>query len=98
MRLVDSRILVYIHDFVETNGYSPTVREIKDDLELGSLDLVHKRLIALRGAGIVNWRENQSRTLHVVNHDVVANEIKVLSKSGEVRRMGSELSKASLDG
>ena len=45
-----ARVMVFISDFIDENGWSPTIREIADGLGYGSTSTVHahiQRLILL---------------------------------------------------
>ena len=64
-----SRVMVFIADFIDENGYTPTIREITDGLGYGSTSTVHahiQRLIALgylEGSGRrmkLGWRARGS--------------------------------------
>jgi DNA-binding transcriptional ArsR family regulator len=54
-----------IRDFVDEKGFSPTVRELATKLEV-PVPTMHRRLVALRDAGIINWVDGAPRTLTVL--------------------------------
>lgn len=56
--------LTFVQDFIETNGYAPTVREIAVGCGV-STAVAHYRLERLRDAGAVTWTPGTARTLRV---------------------------------
>lgn len=48
----DHLLLIYIRNYIEDNGYAPSVREMAAYLGKG-LDTTHKRLRALSDAGLI---------------------------------------------
>jgi Mn-dependent DtxR family transcriptional regulator len=51
--------------FVDRHGYSPSVREVADLLDV-SVNAAHKMLGRLRNGGWVDWEDGQRRTLRVL--------------------------------
>jgi repressor LexA len=62
------KILEYIIDFQRENGYPPTIRELGDAFEIGSLRGVTVHLDALHHKGFLT-RERRSRSIKVVGPD-----------------------------
>ena len=57
------QIYDYILAFIEENGYSPSVREIGDHLNLKSPSTVHFHLKGLRAAGMITQVEGKTRSI-----------------------------------
>lgn len=66
MKTLDDEILAFVSRYIEANGYSPSIRDIKEGLDLGSIDTIHRRLTIMQRQGRINWQKNQARTLRVV--------------------------------
>lgn len=64
-------IYEYILAFLGEHGYSPSVREIADAVDLKSPSTVHFHLKGLRAAGLISQAEGKTRTI-AVNPDPVA--------------------------
>ena len=56
----------FIHDFVQSNGYSPSFEEIGDGLGLSSLATVHKHVTNLEKKGLLKRDYNRSRSIDVL--------------------------------
>jgi len=50
--------------FIADNGYSPTVREVAEDLGV-SVQPAHRLLGLLRDKGIIEWNSSLSRTIRL---------------------------------
>lgn len=63
---VDLRIAIcdYIDRYERDHQYAPTVRELAERFDR-STSSIWRHLILLREAGLVNWVDNQERTVHV---------------------------------
>lgn len=59
-------LLNIINEFRTTYGYSPTVRELQERLGLRSMGTIHRRLVALRDEGLVEWEPKRYRTIRTV--------------------------------
>ena len=57
-----ARVLVFISDFIDKNGWSPTIREITDGLGYGSTSTVHAHIQRLIHQG---YLEGSGRTLRL---------------------------------
>lgn len=58
-----------VEAFITGEGYSPTILELGMILGI-SQNAVYERLCWLRKKGAVDWKDGQSRTLHVVKGGV----------------------------
>jgi repressor LexA len=56
----------YIHNFVQTHGYSPSFEEIGEGLGLSSLATVHKHISNLEKKGLLKRDYNRSRSIDVL--------------------------------
>ena len=61
------RILGFIEEFMDDNGYPPTVRDIQAGCEISSTSVVDYNLRALREKGYINRDAEVSRGLQLVN-------------------------------
>ena len=66
------QVLDVIREFIEQNGYSPSLEEIGGRLELSSVATVHKHVSHLVAKGFVRRTWNQNRSIEVVPQDAVA--------------------------
>jgi repressor LexA len=60
------RILEFIGEFVEEQGYPPTCEEIRAALGMSTKSLVHHHLDALEGAGFLARRRNTPRGIRLL--------------------------------
>lgn len=60
------QVLDVIHEFIEANGYSPSLEEIGSALELSSVATVHKHVSHLVEKGYVRRVWNQNRSIELV--------------------------------
>ena len=60
-------ILDYLRNFVEQQGYSPTLKEIADHFSLASLNGVYKHLKALEKRGYIRRLTNQARSIELID-------------------------------
>lgn len=61
------QVLDEIQDFIETNGYSPSLEEIGARLGLSSVATVHKHVSHLVQKGFVRRAWNQNRSIELVD-------------------------------
>lgn len=59
------RLLDFIADFVDREGYAPSYAEMKDALQLASLATIHKHIEALEQRKYVRRNFNHSRSIDV---------------------------------
>ncbi len=59
-------ILDYLREFIERNGYAPSLEEIGRRFNLSSLATVHKHLTNLQEKGFIKRAWNRSRSLEIV--------------------------------
>ena len=59
-------LLDYLHGYIQTNGYAPTLEEIGRHFALASLATVHKHLRNLERKGRIRRLANHSRALELV--------------------------------
>jgi repressor LexA len=67
------QILDFISQYIQMNGYSPTLQEIADSMNLSSLATVHEHLQALERKGIIRKFEGAVRGIEVVDASINAN-------------------------
>ena len=66
------QILDFISQYIQVNGYSPTLQEIADAMGLSSLATVHEHLQALERKNIIKRYEGAVRGIEVVDNSVNA--------------------------
>lgn len=59
-------ILNYLADFIQQQGYAPSLEEIGQRFGLSSLATVHKHLTNLEGKGFIRRSWNKSRSVEIV--------------------------------
>lgn len=59
-------LLAFLESYAAEHGYAPTVREIQAGLGIASPATVHRRLLALDRAGLIDRIPGTSRTIRVV--------------------------------
>jgi len=62
-------LLDYLAEYIEQNGYAPTLEEIGRNFSLGSLATVHKHLQNLERKGHIRRMANRSRALEIMPRD-----------------------------
>lgn len=65
-------VLTTIEQFIGTNGYSPTLRELGTLLGLRSTATVHAHVASLAKQGAIAWDPTKSRTIRLLRRDVGA--------------------------
>ena len=60
------QVLDYVSEFIETHGYSPTVREIGKGVGLYSSSTVQGHLGVLKARGYITSVESTPRTIRVL--------------------------------
>src|ERR1700722_19471281 len=74
------RLLDFIEQFISTNGYSPSYREIKSGLGYGSLATVALHVDNLIARGHLKKRDNSARSLEPIKEtptvSIKTNQIK----------------------
>lgn len=75
----EQRILDYIKDNINRNGYSPSIRDIRTDLDIKSTSTVHTYLSRLEKKGYIQKENGKSRTLRVegIGDEAEASYVKV---------------------
>ena len=58
-------ILDFISDFIERNGYSPSMEEIAEHFQIASLNAVFKHLEALSNRGYLSRDSNRARSIQL---------------------------------
>ncbi len=67
------QILDFISQYIQINGYSPTLQEIADSMGLSSLATVHEHLQALERKNIIKRYDGAVRGIEVVDNSINAN-------------------------
>ena len=62
-------LLTWISGYIDTHGYSPTVREIQHAYGWTTTNSVMCHLNPLRKHGYVTWQDGCSRTIRVIGGD-----------------------------
>jgi len=61
------QILDYISQYIQKNGFSPTLQEIADALGVSSLATVHEHLTTMAKKGVIKRYEGAVRGIEIVN-------------------------------
>lgn len=64
------QVFEYIKQFIELNGYGPTLKEIGEAMKLSSLATVHEHLSVLERKGLIKRTPGTRRAIEIMNHDV----------------------------
>ena len=59
-------VLDYLTEYIGTYGYAPSIDEIREHFNLGSLATVHKHLLTLERKRVIRREPNQSRSIELV--------------------------------
>lgn len=59
-------ILEFLSQYIQKNGYGPTLRMIADALGLSSLATVHEHLTAMEEKGLIKRKPGKNRTIEIV--------------------------------
>jgi repressor LexA len=70
-------ILDYLNDFIDREGYAPTIEEIAEHFSLRSLATVHKHLTNLQQKGLIRRAWNRSRALELVPTEVTVKAVEL---------------------
>ena len=62
MMATTKKVLEYVEFFIDTRGYSPTIREIAAELGL-STGAIHSHLELLRDMALISWTPGKARTI-----------------------------------
>jgi len=62
-----SQILTYVRDYIRENGYSPTLQEIGDHLDISKVT-VFEHLTTLEERGLIERDRHKARSLILSNH------------------------------
>lgn len=77
------QVLDVIRDFIDRNGYSPSLEEIGAELKLSSVATVHKHVSHLVQKGFVKRAWNQNRSIELVAQADATNAV-ALRLSGRI--------------
>lgn len=61
----DSQILKFIGDYIDNNGYSPSVREIGSGVGIKSPGSIKYRLKNMRDKGLIDYEDHIPRTVRL---------------------------------
>lgn len=67
------QILDFLSQYIQTNGYSPTLQEIADAMGLSSLATVHEHLQTLERKGIIKRYDGAVRGIEIVDNSYNSN-------------------------
>lgn len=69
MRASDEQIVEYIDAYCREKGFSPSLREIRDQFGYKTASAIHNRLTRLRKRGLIAYEPFMPRTVRVVRHE-----------------------------
>ncbi len=61
------QVLGFLQEYLDKNGYSPTLEEIARHFKIASLNAVYKHLRALEERGFIRRMTNQARSIQVLD-------------------------------
>lgn len=64
------QILEFIQQFIQSNGYAPTLKQIAQAIGVSSLATVHEHLAALEAKGLIRKQSGRNRSVELVDSDV----------------------------
>ena len=70
-------ILEYLNEYIDREGYAPTIEEIAEHFSLRSLATVHKHLTNLQEKGLIRRAWNRSRALELVPTEVKVHAVEL---------------------
>jgi len=74
-----TEIFNYLRDYIDNNGYPPTVREIADEFNIKSTSTVHYYLEKLKNSGMIdNVAANKKRAISMTSTRTPANYVKLV--------------------
>lgn len=76
----EKRMLEYITEVIEENGYSPSVRDIRSALGIKSTATVHGYLERLEKKGYIRKESGKSRTLTIDGTSPVTRKVPIIGK------------------
>ena len=94
----EQRILDYIKGTIDANGYSPTVRDIRNALGIKSTSTVFSYLARLEDKGYIVRESGKSRTIRIDDQDTPPSQIIRVPILGRVRAGLPILAEENLDG
>lgn len=77
-------ILDYISAYADSNGYSPSLEEIRDHFGLKAISTVHEHIENLKGKGYLKKEINQARSVEVVDHKLGSGEFAEIQNLGTI--------------
>ena len=54
-----------IQAYIDDNGYSPSSTDLADRFNVGQ-NAIMSRLKSMRKKGVIDWKDGQRRTLHII--------------------------------
>jgi len=64
------QILEFIQQFIQANGFAPTLRQIADAIGVSSLATVHEHLKTLESKGLINRGSGRVRAIELANPNI----------------------------
>jgi len=68
------QILDFINQYIQKNGFSPTLQQIADALGVSSLATVHEHLQAMTKKGVIKKFEGAVRGIEIVGYKKITEE------------------------
>lgn len=64
------QILEFIQQYIQANGFAPTLKQIAQSIGVSSLATVHEHLAALEAKGLIRKKSGRNRSVELVNSDM----------------------------
>ena len=71
-----------IREFIYKNGYSPTIRELRDKLNVTSTATIQNMLMRMREKGLIDFEDYKQRTIRILDNK------KIIATKEELIKMG----------
>jgi repressor LexA len=62
----EQALLLAIALYHRQHGYAPSIRDLQRDCGISTTSVVKYHLERLRERGLVDWKDGQARTVHIV--------------------------------
>jgi len=77
----EERIYDFIADFISKNAYSPSIREIAEGCSMSNLAQVRTKLRRLRRLGMIDYKDQQPRTITLIRYSLTEKGKEVLRRT-----------------
>jgi repressor LexA len=90
-------IFDYLKSYIKKNGFSPSLEEIKDYLNLSAVSTVHEHIQNLRKKGYINQEMNQARGISIRTHTQVVGKAININITAQIKNKDLNILHANSD-